>query len=89
MSDEVAKAIRENFSSPNVSDSNFEAANIVDVIANGSTAIARALNRLGNADASTPMGGLEAHGAAILEAADKIAGAIHDLAAAIRESKET
>lgn len=49
----------------------------------GLHAIARALHLLGNADASTPMGGLEAHGAAILEAANRIAVALESVADAI------
>ena len=49
--------------------------------------IARALDRLGNADAGTPMGGLEAHGVAMKAAAEIIAGSIGDLAEAIRESQ--
>jgi hypothetical protein len=40
---------------------------------------------LGNADAATHLGGLEAHGMAVIEAAEKISGAIHDLAEAVRE----
>ncbi len=51
--------------------------------------IARALILLGNAGAEMPSGGqmgaIEAHGSAILEAADKIADGLHDVAAAIRE----
>jgi hypothetical protein len=47
--------------------------------------ISRALKWLGNADAATSMGGLEAHGAVIKEAGERIAAAIHDLADAIRE----
>ena len=49
--------------------------------------IANALLRLGNADAATPMGGLEAHGAAVLEAAQIIADGLQDVAEAIREQK--
>lgn len=50
--------------------------------------IARAIQRLGNADAATPMGGLEALGAATLEGSRAIAGGLHDVAAAIRETSE-
>lgn len=56
-----------------------DSANLVD----GLLSIARALNRLGNADASTPMGGLEALGKAILDSADRIANSIDGLADAI------
>ena len=41
-------------------------------IAEGLHAVARAIIRLGNADASTPMGGLEALGKIILDAADSL-----------------
>ena len=41
---------------------------------------------LGNGDAATPMGALEAHGKAILDAAEKIAGALEGVAEAITQS---
>ena len=47
--------------------------------------IARAIRLLGNADAATPMGGLEALGAVIKEGDYNIAGAIESLADAIRD----
>lgn len=46
------------------------------VIANSLELIAEAIRRLGNADAATPMGGLEALGKAILEGMEGIANAI-------------
>jgi F0F1-type ATP synthase membrane subunit b/b' len=48
-------------------------------------AIRDAARELGNGGAATSMGALEAHGAAIREAARDIADAIRDLAEAIRE----
>ncbi len=48
--------------------------------------VAHALRLLGNADASTPMGALEAHGAAMIEASENIASGLHDIADAIREA---
>lgn len=54
-------------------------------VANGLFAIARALHRLGNADASTPMGGLEALGAAQKEGAERIASALDGVSSAIQE----
>lgn len=55
--------------------------------------IAHALRLLGNADAATPMGAIEAHGVAIRETGEKIAGelasiaeAIDNLAEAMRET---
>jgi hypothetical protein len=56
-----------------------------DPVAEALYAIAGALQRLGNADASTPFGGLEGHGIAITEAAEKIAEGLSDVASAIRE----
>jgi hypothetical protein len=47
--------------------------------------LARAIDRLGNADAATPMGGLEALGDCILKANSSVAVALHDVAEAIRE----
>ena len=46
-------------------------------------AIARAIQCLGNAEASTPMGGLEALGKVIKESNERIAEAIGDLASAV------
>ncbi len=56
--------------------------NITDAVSD----VGRALRLLGNADASTPMGALEAHGAVMLEASEKIASGLHDIADAIRET---
>lgn len=84
-SDEIAKALREVFISPNVDDSNFESANMVDAIAGISNAILYAVKWLGNGDACTPMGAIETHGKAILDASEKISDSIRYLADAIRE----
>jgi len=84
---QIAEALMSSLISPNVSDSNLEPANVVDVL----QYIARALHRLGVADASTPLGALEAHALVIKEGTAAIAGslsliadAIGDLAAAVR-----
>jgi hypothetical protein len=50
-------------------------------------AIRVGLSQLGNGDASTPMGAFEAHGAAMLEAAENIASAIRELSASIDAMK--
>ena len=83
--DKVAKAILDSLISPNVSDSNMEAANVVDALDSVANAIRYGLKRLGTADAATPMGALEAHAAVIKEGAENIASAIRDLAEAVRE----
>ena len=83
MKDQVASAIERGLSSPNCSDSNGEVANVVD----GLYYIARALKWLGNADADTPHGALEAHCRAIAEAGRSIASALLEVADAIRAGK--
>ncbi len=45
--------------------------------------VATALHRLGNADATTPFGALEAHGLAMKEAADIVAVGLEAIAEAI------
>jgi len=55
--------------------------NITDAVSD----VGRALQLLGNADASTPMGALEAHGAAVLRASENIASGLHAIAEAISE----
>ena len=69
-----------------MSDSNFEPANVVDVINHLANAVRVGLRDLGNGNAASPMGAIEAHGVAIREAASTIADAIMDLANAIRDS---
>jgi hypothetical protein len=49
--------------------------------------VVRALRDLGNGDAATHMGAIEAHGLAVKEGAAEIASAIRELAEAIRESR--
>jgi hypothetical protein len=78
----IAQALRDTLISPNVSDSNFEAANLVDVGAVIGDALWK-LARTGDLDKSP--GTIEAHGEAIKEAAHTIAEALDNLANAIRE----
>ena len=73
--------------SPNVCDANLEPANIVDALAIIGNSIRTAGKWLGNGDAATPMGALEAHGMAIKEAGGEIASALRDLADAIRKTQ--
>jgi hypothetical protein len=79
----IAQALVESLISPNVSDSNWEHANLVDVGDN----IAAALWKLARTERQSPSGSLEAHGEAIKEAAHTIAEALDNLANAIRERK--
>ncbi len=88
--DATARALWGTLMSPNVFDLNAEDANVVDVInfvANAGFAIARELSRLGNADAGTPMGAMEAFGLTVKETGEKIADAISDLADAVRSAR--
>ncbi len=78
----LAEVLEQGLVSESATDEYGNPANVTDAL----TGVARALQLLGNAGASTPMGALEAHGAATLEASEKIAGGLHDVADAIREA---
>lgn len=80
----IVEAMAETLTSKSVTNAHGYEANLVDVLSD----VARALVLLGNADASTSMGAIEAHGKAILEASENIAGGLHDIADAIRETSE-
>ena len=58
-------------------------ADIIEAIDGLAKAIHGGLSQLGNGNASTPMGAFEAHGAAMLEAAENIASAIRELSSSI------
>lgn len=69
--DEVAQALYNTLISPNESDSNFESANVVDglfAIARGLHHIARSIEALGNNNAATEMGAIEAASVKVSEA---------------------
>ncbi len=53
---------------------------IADALFALSDGITRTLRDLGNGDAATPMGAIEAHGVAVKEAADRIADALQGIA---------
>ena len=82
--DRLAETLAAVLTSPNVSDTNGEPANLVDVFDRIGDALWRTAKWY---DQMTPMEAIENHGEAIKEAAGTIASAISDLAAAIRESK--
>lgn len=90
--DAVGDAIRETLISPNVVDSNGEAANVVDVlqrIANGTGKIASAITPVAAPGSDNHGGSIESLTEAVMSAGrslDGIAEAIRDLASAIRES---
>ena len=62
---------------------------MVEAIDGLAHAILVGLSQLGNGNASSPMGAFEAHGAAMLEAAENIASAIRELSASIDVFQET
>ena len=64
-----------------------ESEDIVKAIDGLAHAIHLGLSNLGNGSAATPMGALEAHGQAILEAAETIASAILQLSISIDRFK--
>ena len=53
-------------------------------LAEAMQAVARAIRNLGNADAATPMGGLEALGKVLSESIDSLAASVSEVADAIR-----
>ncbi len=82
-SDRLADTLAAALTSPNVSDANGEAANIVDTLDDLARAVWFGVSF--RSDPRTRPNAMEAHGEAIKEAATTIASAIHDLASAIRE----
>lgn len=91
---DVGAALQEVFYSATEEDRRGNAANLVDALYENGRMIAHALRLLGNADAATPMGALEAHGQAVKDAGHEIAvnlaaiaEALDNLADAIREAR--
>ena len=82
----VETALQECLISPNVSDRNGEAANMVDVLDVGASALHRlatALERLGLNNATTDMGGIELLAKEVRDGSALIAGALVALANAV------
>lgn len=73
---DLAAVVEQAFSNPDMDE------NIVDAV----NRLARAITNLGNADAATPMGGMEALGKSMTDAADRIASAIERLADAVESA---
>ena len=79
--DQLAEALSEALVSPNEQDQNVVPANVVDglfVIAQGLQGIAVSIKYLGNADAATPLGALEALGIQLEKASTLIADALSE-----------
>jgi phosphoribosylpyrophosphate synthetase len=90
----MGESILEGLVSATEEDEEGNPANVVDALFENGRLIAKALRLLGNADAATPLGALEAHGMAVEKAGERIgnglesiAEALADLAAAIREQR--
>lgn len=81
---EIAQAIRDAFIAPMETEAEPGAFNLAEA----AQAIATHLKYLGNADAATPYGAIEALGMVIKEGAERISTSLDGLAEAIRESKE-
>lgn len=77
MSDSTAEAITAAFAQE-------DDTNVVDAL----MSMSRALRDLGNGNAATSLGGLEAHGMTMLEGANNIAGALAGVAEAINRLAE-
>lgn len=99
MANTTAQAIRDVLVSPNVADSNFESANVVDVInyvsnsiRHGTSVIADAITPRDAAgrrdDSGTHVGSLTEAVMGLTSGLCSIAAAINNLAEAVREAKE-
>lgn len=83
MSQDLADAIRDTLTSPNVSDRNMEPANLVDVLDDIARAIRYTAKHLGTGDAATQMGALEVLAKEVKEGSERVAGGLHAIAEAI------
>lgn len=81
--DKVAAAIHEAFVSENITIANLEPANIIEAVNQGMQDVAIALTRISHGDTSGPTG-LEGASMKIHDGLALIAGAISELAEAIR-----
>lgn len=86
----IAIALLNLLQSPNVMDSNFEQANIVDVIDSLSRSIRFAAKHLGTGDATIPgsTGAISELSVAILRSSERVADAIECLAEAISSGNQ-
>lgn len=86
--DDVANALRDVLISTDVSDSNLEPANLVDVVDRIAYAIKRGLSDLGTGNACTPMGAIEFHASQLKDAGDTISSSLGEVASALQEIAE-
>lgn len=90
--EKLVKAIQNAFISGSEENSDRGPANIVDGLyrlADAMDGLNRAIRLLGNADAATSFGGMEALGMALEKTGETIQSGLGDLADAIREHKES
>lgn len=92
----LAEAIVQSLISPNVDDSNWEPANVVDALAKIAAAIGSPKISFADIGHHTQANIIEAHGRYVVDAAEDIAGAvsgvgdaINNLAAAVREHRKS
>ena len=78
---QIRGALERVLESDNVETPNGDDANIVDAVA----MVARALHELGNADAATPMGAIEAHGKAVKESGEEVASGLRAVSISLDE----
>lgn len=81
----IQSALHTAFVSPNESDRNGEAANIVDAISITGRSIERALRAIGTGNAATDVGGMEFIALSLRDGMEAIAASIKELAKAIEE----
>jgi uncharacterized protein Yka (UPF0111/DUF47 family) len=81
----IADALRNVLISPNECDSNLEAANVVDAIANAGRDIARALRALGTGDAASSMGAIEFLAVSVKEGSENVQSGLSRIAEAIEQ----
>jgi len=86
--DSTADALRDGLISSEEEDTRGGSANVADGLFALSRAIAVGLKYLGNGDAGTTMGAIEAHGKAVADAAERIAGALEGIAGALNRLAE-
>jgi hypothetical protein len=87
----IADALYDSLLSADAEDRTGESANVVDgmfAIARSLDLVARALRDLGNGDAATPMGAIEAMSVKLNEGLSSISTSIEMLADAVKDSRE-
>lgn len=79
----IGRALESVFVSPNVSDANGEAANVVDALAGIGRMVWESAKHLGNGTADTGFGAIEGHSMMVKDAGERIASALNGVASAL------